>query len=203
MILIETRGTVDTVSYTGSADTVQPTHLTPEMILAMVRRQLNQMDDQIKNAMEVIQDRRQRAESLGGQIQRIRELQSALRDCEHIWDGDTIRMDRLNDPEAAALRAAIGLANHSDDDVIIDRFQAVCAELGLEISTADRGLPVSVIEQKIDTLTEQQRVANSENEMLFMQLQSAVQQRSQIIQLGTNMLKSVDDAVGSVIGNMR
>lgn len=62
---------------------------------------------------------------------------------------------------------------------------------------------INIVDTMIDDLTEQQRVANSSNEMLMMQLQSRVQQRTQIIQLGSNMLASIDKANDTIIGNIR
>ena len=62
---------------------------------------------------------------------------------------------------------------------------------------------LGVIEDKIQALTEEQRLINSGAEMMMVQLQSRMQQRTQIIQLGSNMLKSIDEGLDTIIGNMR
>ena len=60
-----------------------------------------------------------------------------------------------------------------------------------------------IIKSLIDDVNEQLREVNSGNEMLMIQLQSTMQQRTQIIQLGSNMLKAYDEATDSIVGNMR
>jgi hypothetical protein len=59
------------------------------------------------------------------------------------------------------------------------------------------------LQLRADTLGEQIRECNSGNEQLMIKLQSAMQQRTQIVQMATNMLKAGDEARDAVVGNLR
>jgi hypothetical protein len=223
-------------------------NLTPEMILFMCQRQLQQMDIQIGNAIALMEQNRVRADDIGRQILEYRELLNSLRGCGAFEDGK-LKLDKLNDPECAALRQQLGL---DDEDALLallpdeatmeslgytsgqitavnnartairnasdlsttteepfndDAMRVVFTlymrnEHGIEIGSGN-DIDLTILEDKIQALTEEQRLVNSESEMMMVQLQSRMQQRTQIIQLGSNMLKSIDEALDTVVGNMR
>ncbi len=91
----------------------------------------------------------------------------------------------------------------NDDDTEKLFAKLVKSRFDVDISSTADSMNIQVFDDALDTVTENQRLANSNSEMLMVQLQSRMQQRSQIIQLGSNMLKSVDDGISSIIGNMR
>ena len=55
----------------------------------------------------------------------------------------------------------------------------------------------------VEALQSEQRELNSFNEIRMIQLQSVMQQRSQVIQLSTNIIKSINDAQKAIVGNFR
>ena len=57
--------------------------------------------------------------------------------------------------------------------------------------------------RELQNLSEQQSKANTDNEMVMMQLQAAMQRRSQTIQAGSNFLASLHDATKTIVGNLR
>jgi hypothetical protein len=213
-----------------------PFVLTPEVIIALAQRNLQEMDGQIGNIVRIIEDKRGEADRRGREMNALRDFIEDLRASGHVTDSDgTIRMNEMDDGDAAGFRAAIGLttreellrhvgdnatlrakiealpdgpvANFDDtfDDQEVEALfrQAVEDRYGIEIPAGSNSFNIDVFETELDTLTEEQRLLNSENEMLMVQLQSRMQQRTQIIQLGSNMLKSIDEGLDAIIGNMR
>lgn len=59
------------------------------------------------------------------------------------------------------------------------------------------------ITSTLESLGADLREANSGNERMMISLQSLMQQRTSILQMTTNMLKALDEASDSIIGNMR
>lgn len=59
------------------------------------------------------------------------------------------------------------------------------------------------LQEKLDDIKSQQQKANSGNEIDMIRLQSAMQQRSQIITMASNMLKSIHDTHKSIVNNLR
>ena len=71
------------------------------------------------------------------------------------------------------------------------------------VASPNDAFDLQALEAAIDRLTKEQRRLNTGNEMVMMQLQDAMQRRSQILQLGANMLAATDDATKTIIGNLR
>lgn len=71
------------------------------------------------------------------------------------------------------------------------------------ISIGDGRNAVDLIKTKLDELSESLRMTNSNNEVLMLQLQSATQQRTSVIQMGSNLLKSIDEGSDSIVSNLR
>jgi hypothetical protein len=59
------------------------------------------------------------------------------------------------------------------------------------------------LQDQIDRLGEDLKRVNSGNEMLMVQLQSTMQQRTSVVQMSTNMLKSIDEGMDAIVGNLR
>jgi len=179
--------------------------LTPAMILSIVSSQLRDMDRQIRLSMLEVQGTRDRAQEIGEQIQSLRDLESALRDDGHAYEDGEIDIRELNDPQSDTLREALGItsAYRDDDNGIRLQFEMTMREHGIEFDDSDWSFDVNIIKSKIDNLQEEQRQINAGNEMVMMGLQSAMQQRTQILQTGSNLIASIHDAAKTIVGNLR
>ena len=60
----------------------------------------------------------------------------------------------------------------------------------------------NALDSYIENLQSQARRMNSGNEVLMVQMQSAMQQRSQVVTMATQMLKSINDSASRIAGNM-
>lgn len=181
------------------------TGLTPDMIILMVRRQLNTMDDQIKGSINEIENHRAEAENIGEQILAFQELERWINDHGDMVDGGEIDLTEIDDGGGAELRRRFGISDDAEEGPATAAFrEALNAEpYSLGIEPGANKIEMSVIKQKLDELKEDQRTINSGTEMTMMRLQSAMQQRTQILQLGSNMLSAQDQANDTIIGNLR
>jgi hypothetical protein len=59
------------------------------------------------------------------------------------------------------------------------------------------------MQRRIDATNEELRQLSSGNEMRMVRLQSLMQQRTSVIQAGSNMLKALDEAMDAVVANLR
>ncbi len=181
------------------------TGLTPDMIILMVRRQVGQMDNQIKGSIIEIENHRAEAKNIGEQILAFQELERWINDHGDMVDGGEIDLTEINDGGGTELRSQLGISDAAGEDSATASFRdALRADpYKLEIPPGAKKMEMSVIKQKLDELKEDQRTINSGTEMTMMRLQSAMQQRTQILQLGSNMLSAQDQANDTIIGNLR
>ncbi|MBW2460596.1 MAG: hypothetical protein JRH11_03035 [Deltaproteobacteria bacterium] len=181
------------------------TGLTPDMIILMVRRQLNTMDDQIKGSINEIETHRAEAENIGEQILAFQELERWINDHGDMVDGGEIDLTQIDDDGGTELRSRLGISDDAGEDAATAAFRDAlnAAPYSLGIEPGATRIEMSVIKQNIDELKETQRTMNSGTEMTMMRLQSAMQQRTQILQLGSNMLSAQDQANDTIIGNLR
>ena len=84
----------------------------------------------------------------------------------------------------------------------IESFDAVAKRAGIEEHLTEANFQ-QLIDTRIEELQTDIQKLNTENEMSMVKLQSMMQQRTSIIQLGSNMLKSLDEANDTIVGNMR
>lgn len=181
------------------------TGLTPDMIILMVRRQVGQMDEQIKSSINAVENNRNEAAALGGEILRYQELKRMIEGHENMEDGGSIDLTEIDDhDDDPALRDFMGVSHEASEETATRAFvDALNDRYGLGIEPGATNMDMSVIDQKLDELKESQRTINSGTEMTMMQLQSAMQMRTQILQLGSNMLSAQDQANDTIIGNLR
>ncbi len=151
--------------------------LTPEVILAMMERRLQDMDRQIVECSQTIENSTRRADEVAGTLADRRALQQ---DLERIPLDDDGRFDWGRVPTGV------------DGPALRSRLET----LGL-------GDTPGAVQASIDGLNESLRRVNSGNEMLMVQLQSAMQERTSVIQMGSNMLKSLHEGTSAIVGNLR
>lgn len=161
---------------------VPPAFLSPDTIIALMQRRLRDINEQVSTLTTALQDRSQAAEDLSGRLQELRAYQEALRASEEgghpQLDGATPAAYREHGATLHDWGVSLGFPSGTD-------------------------MTMEAVQTRIDGVNEQLREVNSDNEMLMIQLQSAMQQRTQIIQLGSNMLKAFDEGTDTIVGNMR
>lgn len=153
--------------------------VTPEGIVKLVETRLRQMDRQITSLTRALDAKAREAQDQSARLAELREFQRVAR--AHLTDD----------------RAWVDVRETTVDGRSLNDW---AVQLGFEPGTS---LTESDIQEAIDTANETLREINSGNEMMMIALQSAMQQRTQIIQLGTNMLKAIDEGGDSIIGNIR
>lgn len=175
-----------------------------EAILDMLRSRLRDVDGQIGNITRTLQQQTSQAQALGQEAQRLNALRGLVAREPHM-ETSTGNLRHDNMLSVADLR------NFEDQLGLRE------GALGSEPMSLGRMLSSVVIggrsmgdvgnreglQLRADTLSEQIRECNSGNEQLMVRLQSNMQQRTQVVQLCTNMLKAADEARDAVVGNLR
>lgn len=165
--------------------------LTPEAILAMMRLRLRDLDGQIGDLTGEIEDGAREAQRLGAELHRDRQLQQLVND-GHVF---TDEANRINWDELTDIRSEAG-ERLTVREVAIQKYGFTEEQLSSIDDAGD-------IDARMTDLNEQIRDANSGNELRMVSLQSAIQQRTSVVQLGTNMLSSLHEAEKSIVGNIR
>lgn len=160
--------------------------LNPEMVLHMVRRRLKDLDEQISSATNQIESNTARSERLARQQEVLQAIKGRAAEQDATEAGDTFsingEMIKIGDETmlASAWLESVGLdPTHYPDSTTIGELDATIQNLK---SIASR--------------------VNSGNEMLMLQIQTLTQQRSQSIQLGTSLIKKIDEGSMSIARNI-
>lgn len=167
---------------------IGPIPLTNEMILTMVRQRMSDVDNQLNHGMQEIQ----KNADLSRQIAEKQQLLRAVRE----------RVVAIRGAEAGATMTAAELAGQSFDiNGQSLSYDEVMQRLNIE------GLPnTDVSNSRLDALIRiedsRAKQVNSGNEILMLQVQSLTQQRSQIIQMGTSLLKKLGEAEQAIARNI-
>ena len=164
---------VDTLSPTGGVVGGRAAvMLSPELMLAFLRSNLEDIDHQVSDILHGLDRRRDEMQVLSDQIQGLRDLEGKLRD-----DGD----------KRAAARGARDLLH----DAQVDRY------------TNDHGeLSKSDLEALRENLQRQLEDLGNATEYDTMVVQSLMGKRSNMIELTSNILRSLDDGATAVIKNI-
>jgi hypothetical protein len=163
--------------------------VTPEMILAIAQRRINDLDAQVTTLMDELTRRTTAASEISTEIGELRTISS---DLEAYYDANgnlnpATRMTHMT-PAPTVQEYLDGLRSTG----VIDDSEHSAIMGGRE------GLD-NLIQSGNDRL----RDVNSGNEMLMIQLQSTMQTRTSVIQTATNLLKTIDEASDSIVGNLR
>lgn len=160
--------------------------LNPEMIIAMARGRLRDMDQQIAANMEQLQHNTDRAGRLTDQQKALNDVISDYQERSGTDDSDVVPIREHRMP---------------DGKLYIDYLE----EAGFTgLSHIDEGETVTLasLRSHLDGVKTELRKANSGNELLMMTIQTLTQQRSQIIQLSTNLIQKLDEASSTVARNI-
>jgi hypothetical protein len=169
--------------------------LNEAVILMMMRQRLSDLDFQADEAIRQVETTTAEANALQTQLSAIQDVRAAMankrpKDDQRV-DLSTLMLTLDDGREVSALEylEAAGVDMNS---------------LGMrtegEHANTMTGQAMSSVE---GSLSSELRKANSGNEMRMVQLQSVMQQRGQITQLGSNMLSSLNDTARAIIQNTK
>lgn len=171
--------------------------LTPEMILALVRRRLANADDQITAVMDTIDQSTRRGELYARRQQILLALRSRVQ-AEHGGDpDDSFDVDEFYDNEGSDM-VTIGDETKPLHEWLED-VGLTWADAGIN----DGKATLSSLEDALEAVKQDSRTEASGSEMNMLQLQQLMQQRSQIIQLGTNLSKKIAEGESAIVNNLR
>lgn len=162
--------------------------LTNEMILTMVRQRMSDIDNQLNLGMQEIQGNA----DLSTQIAEKQQLLRAIR--ERI----VAKSGAEGSKSLSAEELSRELFNINGQHLTYDQVMTRLNEprlVGATVSNAQ-------LDDLIRIEDSRAKQVNSGNEMLMLQIQSLTQQRSQVIQLGTSLLKKLAEAEQSITRNI-
>lgn len=188
-------GLLATPDYAGLSD---------ESILAMLQSRMNDLDGQISSVTRQLESATAEASRIGGEIQKLAALREVA-DAHHGSDGQYDMGKDLSEAEINRICDAFGIDRSSipggEDGVIVlgDVFANVEVN-GTNLSTVQT---TTGMQSFSESLNEELRQCNSGNEQAMVKLQSVMQQRTQVVQMCSNMMKANDEARDGVVGNLR
>jgi chaperonin cofactor prefoldin len=178
--------------------------MSDESILELLRSRLRDVDGQIGTVTRTLQQQTAQAQALGQQAQRLNTLREIVgREPYMDVSNGNLRLDRpVEDADLRMFETRIGLSHGSLGHETLSLGE-VMGRLTIGGQSMAGVTNREGLQLRADTLGEQIRECNSGNEQLMIKLQSAMQQRTQIVQMATNMLKAGDEARDAVVGNLR
>lgn len=208
-------------SVSSLSDLMNEVGFSPEMILYIANKRMNDIDGQVRSSMAELDATHTESKKVSEQIQALRTLQ------EHVTkygieggvrlDGEGkfgekngMHMIELNgksvtirefleahdiDPKLLGEKTATHVENPNDPKDWLrlgeDHFKETYQH-------ADLGS----LDSKIKNLEEKQKEINTGNELRMVKLQSLMQQRTQILTLATNLLQKLDEGSQSIVRNL-
>ncbi|MCA9612404.1 MAG: hypothetical protein H6722_17275 [Sandaracinus sp.] len=164
--------------------------LNEAVILLMMRQRLNDLDFQADSAISEIQTKTSQANAMQEQISALQTVRTAM---------SNMQTDENNRVTMAG--------------VLIDGVPALDYLRSKGVDVSRLHIPTegdhagkmtgAAMDEVIGAHNSDLRVINSGNEMMMVQLQSVMQQRGQITQLGSNMLSSLNDTARAIIQNTK
>ncbi|MFN7701970.1 MAG: hypothetical protein ACK6CU_14435 [Deltaproteobacteria bacterium] len=178
--------------------------MSDESILELLRSRLRDVDGQIGTVTRTLQQQTAQAQALGQQAQRLNTLREIVgREPYMDVSNGNLRLDRpVEDADLRMFETRLGLSPGSLGHETLSLGE-VMGRLTIGGQSMAGVTNREGLQLRADTLGEQIRECNSGNEQLMIKLQSAMQQRTQIVQMATNMLKAGDEARDAVVGNLR
>lgn len=181
----DARASMDAAIREVLGDTVTSA-LTPDMIIMLAQRRLNDLDRQIEGGMSAIEGATTQSEALAYRTQVLEGLRQQA-------------MTRGSNPDTKLRAEATTTITVGGEQMSIS---SALESAGLTIDDL-QNTTLGQIDSMLEQVKSESKRITSRNEMQMMQLQTAMGQRTQAIQLCTNMLKTLADGSASVIGNMR
>lgn len=171
--------------------------LTPGAVIALLMARLNDVDGQIDGMMKEIETNTARSEAVQRTVQGLQNLKAAMA-AEQGDPSEMVDIDGDGDGNPPVI------VNFEGRDYTV-RELVDALELNEELPYGgehDDTLTGAAVDALIQSLSSKARSMNSNNEVLMVQMQSAMQQRTQAVTMSTNCIKSLNDAESSVVANI-
>jgi hypothetical protein len=180
------------------------TAMSDESIIELMRSRLRDVDGQIGTITQTLQQQTAQAQALGQQAARLNTLREIVgREPYMDASNGNLRLDgAVTEADLRMFESRLGLRAGSLGHETLSLGE-VMGRLTIGGQSMAGVTNREGLQLRADTLGEQIRECNSGNEQLMIKLQSAMQQRTQIVQMATNMLKAGDEARDAVVGNLR
>lgn len=201
LILRGTTSSADLSAIDASSEDIAG--LTDEAILDLLRSRLRDVDGQVNDITRTLQSRTQEAQRLGQEAQRLNVIREYIaRDPFMEANGNLKLNENLSPIQLRELESRLGLpeGHYGDGPANVRSVLAATEINGVSLSSITTR---DTFATRAENVSEAIRQANSGNEQLMVKLQSSMQQRTQTVQMCTNMLKSLNDAQSSIVGNLR
>ncbi len=163
--------------------------VTPEMILAIARRRINDLDEQVTTIMDELNSRTAAARVISDHLGELRNISTVLE--PHFDTSGNLDLDATVTVEGGGTQT------------VRQYLESLVYGGVLTLEEANAVTSRQGMQNLIDDANESLRDVNSGNEMLMIQLQSTMQARTSVVQTATNLLKTIDEASDSIVGNLR
>lgn len=169
--------------------------LNEAVILLMMRKRLEDLDFQADSAIRAVETTTAEANAIQTQLSAIQDVRA------------TMANERTGEDKRIDMRTLMITLEDGTKVSALQHLEAAGVDvnaLGMqtegEHAFTMTGQAMDAAEQ---SLSSELRKVNSGNEMRMVQLQSVMQQRGQITQLGSNMLSSLNDTARAIIQNTK
>ncbi len=166
--------------------------ISPEMILAMARARLNDLDNQIAGSLERLQNNTETSEVLTRQQE---ALNTILAQAQKVGTAE----DTLVNLEHVMIE--VDLPGGGTEMVNAHVVLNATGHPGIPAND-DGKINIGQINSTIQAVKQQSTRVNSSNEMLMMTIQTLTQQRTQVIQMSTNLITKLNEGMSGVVGNL-
>lgn len=195
-------------------------NVSPEAIMHMLQIRMRDFDSEIGTRLDEIRTHQRDSKRLSSDLDVLNQFQTNFVAANgDIATSKTITPAREQYPELleqvnrametappgagrdalGALHAALTCGGEAPVTISFNAFRALHADLKLP----DSGKASDTVGTQIAKVKDQLQTLNTGNDLRMTQLQSTLQQRTALIQMGSNLLKSLDEASRAIINNMR
>jgi hypothetical protein len=168
--------------------------LNEAVILLMMKQRLNDLDFQADATIRQIESATAKANAIQAQIGAVQDVMAAM-------------ANAVKDDDKRVNMSTLSLTLEDGTTVMALDYLAQAGvdpnSLGLKHKEDGMYASLQAMQSVESSLNGDLRTENSGNEMRTVQLQSVMQQRGQITQLGSNMLSSLNDTARAIIQNTK
>jgi hypothetical protein len=166
--------------------------LSPEMVLALVRQRMDDLDLQIHSRSAEILRSTETARALSAEIQALEAIKAKA--VSQGGKDPSIRYDHRGSDNLVSIDGG----NHTVAEVA-RRYGVSDAVEGL---VKDGKISASALSDLIESRRQELQRVNSGNEIRMMELQQLMQRRAEILSLGSNLLRTFHEATQQIVRNV-
>ncbi|MEZ4255401.1 MAG: hypothetical protein R3A78_06745 [Polyangiales bacterium] len=192
----------ETTTFTELQAAMNSAGVSIDVILYMLQKRMADVDGQISDAMHALEDRTNRSNEISKQIEVLQQMQvkgkagstKQITIDASLKSAETLTIDGKKMSPLDAMKE-VGL--DQDDFTLKQRTEIVDGKV-VKLHAITMGQLETMVTKKREEITQ----INSGNELDMVRLQTLMQQRTQILTLGSNLLKSLNEAQESIIRNI-